>query len=384
MQDRTSAMGFALAGLAALAVAMGVGRFAFTPLLPMMQADAGVSVAQGGWLASANYLGYLVGALWAGTLRVGASTAIRAGLAVISVTTLAMALDAGFAAWAVLRFVAGVASAFVLIHTSAWCLERIVPHEGERTAPLWAPILPGVLYAGVGTGIFVAGALCVVLMARQASSSSAWFMLGLVSLAIGALVWPVFRSPSEQAPVSAVPRRWTGLQVRLVLAYGAYGFGYIIPATFLPIMARDVVSDPAVFGWAWPAYGAAAALATLVVAQFSGSFSNRAALIGCHLVMAFGVAAPVFWPGVGGILLSALCVGSPFVVVTMVGMQEARTVAGTQAPRLMAAMTAAFAAGQVIGPLAVSFLVGAAGGFNGMLLFAAGVMVAGALLLLRR
>jgi predicted MFS family arabinose efflux permease len=369
-------MKIAFAGLAALAVAMGVGRFAFTPLLPMMQADAGVSVAQGGWLASANYLGYLVGALWAGTLRISASTAIRAGLAVIAASTLAMALDAGVAAWAVLRTVAGVASAFVLIHTSAWCLERIVPQR--------KPILAGVLYAGVGTGIFVAGALCVLLMARQASSSSAWLVLGVLSLAMAAVVWPVFRSSAQSEAVSSAPHRWTWEQARLVMAYGAYGFGYIIPATFLPVLAKGVVSDPAVFGWAWPAYGAAAALATLLVAQFSGSLSNRAALIGCHLVMAFGVAAPVFWPGIGGIVLAALCVGSPFVVVTMVGMQEARAVAGPQAPRLMAAMTAAFAAGQVLGPLSVSFLLGAVGGFDGMLLFAAGVMVAGAALLVRR
>jgi MFS family permease len=376
-------MRFALAGLAALAVAMGVGRFAFTPLLPMMQADAGVSVAQGGWLASANYLGYLAGALWAGATRASAASAIRAGLAVIGVSTLAMALDAGFAAWAVLRFVAGVASAFVLIHTSAFVLERLAPRGPERSVPPGRRLLPGVLYAGVGTGIFVAGALCVLLMARQATSSSAWLVLGIVSLAIGAAIWPVFRSAGETAALQRAPHRWTWEQVRLVAAYGAYGFGYIIPATFLPIMARDVVSDPAVFGWAWPAYGAAAALATLVVAQFSGSLSNRAALIGCHLVMALGVAAPVFWPGVGGIVLAALCVGSPFVVVTMVGMQEARTVAGAQAPRLMAAMTAAFAAGQVLGPLAVSFLVGTVGGFDGMLLFASAVMVAGALLLLK-
>jgi len=224
----------------------------------------------------------------------------------------------------------------------------------------------------------------VLLMARQASSSSAWLLLGVLSLAMAAVVWPVFRSSAQREAVSSAPHRWTWEQARLVIAYGAYGFGYIIPATFLPVLAKEVVSDPAVFGWAWPAYGAAAALATLLVAQFSGSLSNRAALIGCHLVMAFGVAAPVFWPGIGGIVLAALCVGSPFVVVTMVGMQEARAVAGAQAPRLMAGMTAAFAAGQVLGPLSVSFLLGAVGGFEGMLLFAAGVMVAGAALLVRR
>ncbi len=377
-------MRFALAGLAALAVAMGVGRFAFTPILPMMQQDAGVSVAGGGWLASANYLGYLIGALWAGAMRVSAATAIRAGLAAIGFSTLAMAFDAGFAGWAALRFTAGVASAFVLVHTSAWCFERIASYEGERTTPLGRPILPGVLFAGVGAGIFAAGSLCVLLMAQRANSSSAWLVLGIASIAVTAAVWRIFDSTGEKEKTSSARHRWTWEQARMVLAYGAYGFGYIIPATFLPVMAKEVVSDPAVFGWAWPVFGAAAALATLLVAQFSGSYSNRAAWIACHLVMALGVAAPVFWPGIGGIVLAALCVGSPFVVVTMVGLQDARSVAGAQAPRLMAAMTAAFALGQIVGPLAVTFLVGADGGFTGALLFASAMLVAGALLLVRR
>jgi len=368
-------MGIAVAGLAALAVAMGIGRFAFTPLLPMMQQDAGLSVAAGGWLASANYLGYLAGALWAGAQRVDSSIAIRAGLATIGIVTLAMAFDAGFASWAILRLAAGVASAWVLVHTSAWVLERI--------APLGQPLLSGVLFAGVGTGIVVAGSVCLLLMAQHAASSTAWLVLGVVSIAITAVLWPVFRFSKERAEASSGPHRWSWDQARLVVAYGAYGFGYIIPATFLPVMAREVVSDPAVFGWAWPAFGAAAALSTLAVALLSGSYSNRAAWIGSHVVMALGVAAPAFWPGIAGILFAALCVGGTFVVITMVGMQEARAVAGAQAPRLMAAMTAAFAAGQIAGPLAVSFLVGVGGGFSAALLAACAVLVAGAALLLR-
>src|SRR5438445_12113434 len=82
-------MRIALAGLAALAVAMGIGRFAFTPMLPMMQADSGLSLIAGGWLASANYLGYLFGALSAGFFR-RSGRVIRLGLLVIAGTTLAM------------------------------------------------------------------------------------------------------------------------------------------------------------------------------------------------------------------------------------------------------------------------------------------------------
>src|SRR5262245_64894373 len=82
----------AAAGLLALAVAMGIGRFAFTPILPMMQEDAGVSIAMGGWLASANYIGYLLGALSVMGLRMRATSAIRAGLLTIGLATLAMGL----------------------------------------------------------------------------------------------------------------------------------------------------------------------------------------------------------------------------------------------------------------------------------------------------
>src|SRR5438309_10331265 len=95
----------AFAGLAALAVAMGIGRFAFTPLLPMMQDDAGVSLAQGGYLASANYLGYLAGALWA-MRPARARAAIRGALLAIALTTLGMGFAYGMPAWILLRALA--------------------------------------------------------------------------------------------------------------------------------------------------------------------------------------------------------------------------------------------------------------------------------------
>src|SRR3981081_1031878 len=114
-------MRIALAGLAALAVAMGIGRFAFTPLLPMMQADSGLSLAAGGWLAAANYLGYLFGALSAGFFRRSARV-IRVGLLVIAGTTLAMGITHQLAVWAALRLAAGMASAWGLGHVSAWGL----------------------------------------------------------------------------------------------------------------------------------------------------------------------------------------------------------------------------------------------------------------------
>jgi predicted MFS family arabinose efflux permease len=273
----------ALAALAALAIAMGIGRFAFTPILPMMQQDSGLSVSDGGWLASANYLGYLIGALSAVRLHLRAATAIRAGLAVIGASTLAMALHDGFPLWVFLRTVAGVASAWVLVFVSAWSLERLSALARLR--------LSGVVYAGVGTGIVVAGGTCLVAMSVGAGSSAAWTALGLASLAAAAVFWPAFGSGTF--PAGAAPLRdrakHGGEFWRLVICYGAYGFGYIIPGTFLPVMAKQVVADPSLFGWAWPVFGAAAVASTLLVARAAPLVTHRRAWAISHLVMALGV-----------------------------------------------------------------------------------------------
>jgi predicted MFS family arabinose efflux permease len=176
------------AGLAALAVAIGIGRFAFTPILPMMQNDFGLSVAAAGWLASANYAGYLAGALSAIGPRVRPSVAIRAGLLVIGLSTIAMGLEQPFLSWLALRFVAGVASAWVLVFVSAWALERL--------SVLGQPSLSGVVYAGVGSGIVIAGGVCLVAMEWNTGSAGAWLALGIISLGVTGLIWPFVKDPS--------------------------------------------------------------------------------------------------------------------------------------------------------------------------------------------
>jgi predicted MFS family arabinose efflux permease len=352
---------------------MGIGRFAFTPILPMMQEDAGVSIAAGAWLASANYVGYLLGALAVMVVPIRPTHAIRGGLVTIALATLGMGLDDHFAVWIVLRALAGVASAWVLVCTSAWCLERL--------APLRRPVLESTVFAGVAVGIALAGATCLALMRLHATSTRAWIVFGIASLIVTVVIWPVFYE--ENGAVSKRPRADTRLVVsgewlRLTLCYGAFGFGYIIPATFLPVMARQVIADPAVFGLAWPLFGAAAIASTLLVSGVRRFVTNRRLWMASQLVMALGVAVPVIRPGITATMLAALCVGGTFMVVTMVGMQEARDVAGPRATGLMAAMTSAFALGQIVGPIIASRLHGADGSFSAVLLVACGALVAGA------
>jgi len=339
----------ALSGLAALAIAMGIGRFAFTPILPMMQQEAGLSLAQGGWLAAANYFGYLVGALWA-MRPVNPTVAVRAALAAITLATAGMGVWHDFTAWMVLRAAAGFASAWALVHVSSWCLARLAPSR--------SPVLDGAVFTGVGTGIAVAGAACLALMWAHATAGQAWLALGALSLLVTAVVWPVFSADGTGGAPAPAARgdRLPANSWRLVLCYGAFGFGYIIPATFVPAMARQAIPDPLAFGWAWPLFGATAAASTLVAGLLPRAVDNRRLWMMSAVAMALGVASPLLLDGLGGVFVSAFLVGGTFMLITMAGMQEARRVAHANAPRLMAAMTSAFALGQVIGPLCMTVM----------------------------
>ena len=360
----------AVAGLVATAVAIGIGRFAFTPLLPMMQADAGISLAAGGWLASANYLGYLLGALLPLAIRMPAANSIRAALLIIGAATLAMGLVESFVAWILLRTLAGIACAWIVIFAFAWSLTRL--------APLRRPFLAALVFAGVGVGIAVVGVLCIVFMLAGVTSAQAWMLLGLMTFVCSATTWTTFAPSGSSAPgaanfLSGTPgwnREWDWL----VFCFGASGFGYIIPATFLPVMAKQIVNDPLIFGLSWPIFGAAVLGSTLLASSLSRIVGSLRLWMASQLVMAFGVLVPDFWPGIGGIVISALCIGGTFMVITLLAMQEARKAASPNPERLMAAMTSAFAAGQIAGPICVSFVASDGGNFSAAL-FAAGLLL---------
>ena len=277
----------------------------------------------------------------------------------------------------VLRFIPGFASAWVLVYVSVWSLERL--------AQAGRPGLGGAVYSGVGAGIAGAGVVCLLLSNAKASSASAWLALGFSATLVSALIWRVFGAAPAAVGTAPVAHRGSGSAIpefwRYVFCHGAFGLGYIIPATFLPLMAKQAISAPAVFGWAWPAFGAAAVVSTLIAAKLQELIGRRNVWVLGNVVMAIGSLLPIAWPGLAGILLAALCVGGTFMVLTMVGMQEARRVAGDRARMLMAAMTSAFAVGQIAGPLLVASLARREGGFSMALAIAALPLIAAAYVL---
>lgn len=344
------------AGLLALAMAMGIGRFAFTPMLPLMIRAGSADVAAGGWLAAANYAGYLLGALSTARIPLSPQRVALLALAAIGLATAAMGWTDSLALWLLLRFVAGVASAWALVSTSVWCLAWLARFD--------RPAGPGLLYAGVGAGIALAGLYCWHAGAAGVAPDALWLQLGalaLVGLLAVAALMP--RGAVTQASASAASG---GVPWGLVICYGILGFGYILPATFLPVLARAVVDDPAVFGAAWPVFGAAAALSTLLASVVLARVARRHVLAGSHVLMALGCLLPVLHLSALTVLLAALLVGGTFMVATMAGMQEARARTAGDPTRALGRMTAAFAIGQMAGPMLSSALSGSAQGFGGL------------------
>lgn len=331
---------------------MGIGRFAFTPVLPLMIRDGHLQMSTGGWLAAANYIGYFVGALAAARLASDAVRLAWISLAGIAAATAAMSLQ-GAALWALLRFAAGACSAWVFVATSVWCLGTLARAKRQDLGPA--------VYAGVGIGIALAGGYCLVAGTRGWASDLAWLHLGLLAVAVAVPAVPVMRRIAD-IPVAGAPGTTGSKQAPrgtagLIACYGIMGLGYILPATFLPAMAREITDSPVVFGSAWPLFGLTAAASTLMAGPAMRRTSRLRVWAGCHWLMAIGALLPAVLTGATAILLSALLVGSTFMVVTLAGVQEIRARMPDQAGRWVGYLTASFAIGQIAGPAAAALLL---------------------------
>jgi predicted MFS family arabinose efflux permease len=370
-----SPVSIAFAGLIAMAVGIGIGRFVYTPILPAMLADLGLSKATAGLIASANFAGYLVGALGAmRTVLPGSRRSWLLGALVLSgVTTGAMGFCSTRPAFLVLRFLGGVASAQALILSCALVLERLT--ELER------PGLGALHFAGVGVGIAVSAVLVAFL------SGDGWAMMwqvsgamSLVGALVVALLLPSVPDPPavhrSSAPMRSDPPLW-----RMTAAYGLFGFGYVITATFLVAIVRATPAIRDLEPVVWIVVGLAAA-PSVWFWHFLGRRIGLATAFGvAALAEAAGVLASVIWPSPVGICLAAALVGGTFMGLTALGLMRGRELAALGDPRrVMAAMTGAFGVGQIIGPAMAGVVSDVTGGFLLPSVAAAGALVAAAFL----
>lgn len=372
--------GPALGGALVLVVAMSVGRFAYTPLLPYMRDATGLSTSAAGWIASSNYLGYVAGALSASWLcrALGLRATVRLGLVASTVTTAAMAVTTSSSGWAVLRAIGGAASGWAMIAVSALVLTAAGDDRRQ---------VANRMFSGVGIGIILSTLLIAATASRTYDPARLWLALGLASvvcsLAADVLLGRI-DGPAPQRPPTG-QRAPLPPDVRLLVAsYACAGFGYVLTATYLVLIVRD--SD--VGRWlevvAWCVVGACAAVSTWFWARVGNRRGERRALVVAHAALAGGVMSAAFVPGTAGIIVGAVLLGGTFAGITGVGVDLARRSHPADPTRAIAAMTTAFAVGQVIGPAVGGWLADHTGTFRVPSVVAAVVLLVGGALLLVR
>jgi len=341
----------ALAGALALAAAMGIGRFAYTALLPAAQRALGLDDAVGGAIASVNLVGYLAGVLVARGLPGPARPrGLATGLLLTAATTGLLAASGAPAAWVALRFLSGVASGLVFVLASTAALD-----VGAGATPR-----PGLLYAGVGCGIAFSG-ITAGLLPEALGWQTPWLLLGGVAAALALLAWPVLGTPvahgaaGPAGPARPEPELKLGFG-RLGAAYFLEGLGYIVSGTFAVVAVRRTPGLEALAPWAWTLAGLAAVPSAPLWAALGRRLGLRGALVASYLVQAAGMALPSLSGSALAAVLGAMLFGSTFIGIVALTMSAARVSRPGALGRAVGTLTALYGVGQILGPIAAGAL----------------------------
>ncbi len=361
---------FVASGIVMLAVAMGVGRFAYTPMIPVMEHDAGLSVAMAGALATSNLFGYLVGASFAmHPITQGMRLTItRWSLVGVVITTALMAGPGQ--TWLALRFVTGICSGFVLVFASSIVLERAAAEQ----RPSWPPLY----FSGVGLGIAFSGVAVPALAVY--GSSAAWIGIALISaVALALTLWwfTETASPSSIAQPDIdepLPQHRT-VFFWLCAVYIAEAFVYIIPATFLVAIIAKIPELSRYAALTWVFVGLAAAFATFGWIPAAARLGKARSLALALAIQAVGIAAPVFSHSAFAVILAGVALGGTFIAITLFAAGLGRDIFPRRTSAAVSRLTALYSLGQIAGPIVATQLALRFGSYQPALLAASIVAV---------
>jgi len=366
------------AGVLNLILVMGIARFAYTPLLPVMQEHTGLGLAEGGWLASINYLGYLVGAIVASMISDLAlkDRLYRIGLVVAVVTTAGMGLTESIWLWAVFRFLAGLSCAAGMLIGSGLVLNWLIRNNHRSEL--------GIQFSGVGLGMILC-AVAVELMNSVLDWRQQWLVLTAMGAVILIPAWGWLPRP-EPAPVNHQamkdsPPDPVFLQL-FTIAYFCAGIGYVVSATFIVALVDELPGLEGKGVWAFLVMGMAAAPSAILWDLIARRFGTLNALTAASLLQTAGILLPVIEPSILLTMLGAILFGGTFVGIVCLVLTMAGRFYPSRPAKFMGKMTIAFGSAQIIAPAITGLLREYNGDYAAGLYAAAAAMLAGSVLLL--
>ena len=363
------------AGILSLVLTLGVARFAYTPLLPLMQQQAGLGVVEGGWLAAANYTGYLCGALLASTISdlVLKDRLYRMGLILAVATTAMMGLSTDPLVWTVSRFFAGLSTSAGMLLGSGLIMNWLIRHNHRSEL--------GIHFSGCGLGI-AGAALAVGLMKYWFDWRTQWFIL----TALGALlVIPAWRwlPPPDTATQTVSGRKMedsppgAAFMKLFMFAYFCAGVGYVVSATFIVAIVDKMPATAGQGAWVFCAIGLAAAPACIVWDFVARRIGELNALVAASVLQIVGILMPVMAEGLVPAILGALMFGGTFIGTVSLVLAMAGRYYPTRPAKMMGKMTISYGVAQIAAPAVTGWLAGRHGSYADGLYLAAGVLVVG-------
>ncbi|PAK37116.1 YbfB/YjiJ family MFS transporter [Peribacillus simplex] len=371
---------FLIGGIFSLIIAMGIGRFAYTPILPLMQKDLSLSNTTAGYIASSNYAGYLLGAILAGATQFKKyrTNLLRVSLIISILTTALMGLTYSNLLWNLLRFLSGFASAFVLVLASGIVLDKLAAIR--KTS--WS----GLFYGGVGLGILLSS-LLIPSLNHLFRWEGTWIGLAVVSGILAIFVWIWLDDPpnvvkkknKQDMIVKVPPAKWL---IWLIIAYGLEGLGYIVTGTFIVSIAEKTSYFHNGATLVWMMVGLAAIPSCLIWSLLAKKWGFIKSLVLAMVLQSLGIAMPAFWMSKTSFVISALLFGATFMGITTLATTLGREMSPSNSSRAIGILSAIYAIGQLIGPTLAGVLSSFTHDFNSVFIGAACIVFFGAILLL--
>jgi MFS family permease len=363
-------------GFFALFLALAVGRFAFTPILPIMQSNYGFSNTIAGNIASINYLGYLLGAILSKYVKNNNTqyAIYKVSLIICILSTATMAFSHTIFSWYFWRFIIGIASGFLNVLGVAFVLQSL--------ALLGKSHISGWMFCGVGTGIALTG-IAVPALNTILTADQIWLGLSALSIIPFYFGWTAVKKVELQHNLSTTASNNKNPMIKkLYISYFLEGFGYIITATFIVSILTKTLNSIYAANVSWILIGISAAVTTLIWPKISNKFGARKSLITAFLIQSVAIILPLMIPNTFGYIISAIGFGGTFLGIVAMTLSYGREISPQASNKVIGDLTILFGIGQIISPVIAGYLADIYGNFNISIIIAFFSVILAAIILL--
>ncbi|MGP9544562.1 YbfB/YjiJ family MFS transporter [Psychrobacter sp. AOP7-B1-25] len=367
-----------IAGICSLIVTVGVARFSYSLLLPVMQEGAGLTELGGGWLASTNFMGYMFGVLLAASMHnLNYQYNLHRVYLVLSVvTSAAMVMTTDITTWAILRFLAGICASGGFIIASGLVLKWLV--KNNHRAEL------GIHFAGAGLSIVITSLLFEAMQAISADWQQQWLALSVLAIVFAVPAWLWMPHPSTESKNQEViednpPSKL--FKSLMMLAYFCAGYGYAVSSTFIVDIVESTKGLQGQGGIVFLLIGLAATPAALIWDRIARRLGYLRTLIAAYLLQIIGIILPAINDSLPMVIISALLFGGTFIACVSLVLTMAGKFFPSDPAKFMGTMTLSYGAAQIIAPVFTGYIVENYGSYDLGLYLSAAVVIIGTVFL---